>query len=95
MDDTERRITVFHALHDNPDRKNIIDLIQRLVLVYHLFIDAEEMFHTAIHLRLDVGIFHVLLYLLHNRIDKRFTGTFTKGYFFYKVIINIWFQIFK
>ena len=95
MDNTKCCITVFYGVHNDTHSKQIIDLVNGLVLVDHFLINTEEMFHTAIHLRLDVGIFHVLLYLLHNRIDKRFTGTFTKGYFFYKVIINIWFQIFK
>ena len=41
MDDTERCIAVFDGFHDDADRKEVIDLIQRLVLVDHLFVDAE------------------------------------------------------
>ena len=95
MDDTERRITVFHALHDNPDRKNIIDLIQRLVLVYHLFIDAEEMFHTAVYLGFDARIVHMFLDFIHNLMDKRLPGVLTECQFFGQFFVNLRLEIFE
>ena len=56
MDNTERCIAVFDGFHDNADRKEVIDLIQRLVLVDHLFVDAEEMLHSSIYLGYNGGL---------------------------------------
>ena len=47
MDDTKCRITVFYGIHDNTDRKQIINLIQGLILVDHLLIDAVQMLAAA------------------------------------------------
>ena len=60
MDHAQSRVTVFHRINDNTNRKQVIHLIQRLVLVHHLLIDTEEMLHTPVDLCLDVGILHML-----------------------------------
>ena len=60
MDHAQSRIAVFHRIHNDADRKQVIHLIQRLVLVHHLLIDTEEMLHTPVDLCLDVGILHML-----------------------------------
>ena len=85
----------YNRIYDNPDSKQVINLVDGLMLVLHLFVNAEEMLHTAVNLGLDVGILHVLLYLFHNSVDKFFSCTLTESNFFYKVIIDIRFQIFK
>jgi len=60
VDHAQRSITVFYRIDDDAHRKQIVYLIQCLVLVYHLFIYAEKMLHTSVNFCLDVGILHML-----------------------------------
>ena len=60
MDDTKCRITILDRLNDNTDGKKIIDLIDRLVLVDHLAVNAKEMLGTSLDVSLDTGPLHVL-----------------------------------
>ena len=66
MDDAKSRVAVFHRAYDDPHCKEVVDLIHRLVLVDHLFINTEEMLHTPAYLRFDVRVLHMLLYLFHD-----------------------------
>ena len=74
MNYTERRITVPHRLHDDTDRKQIIDLIDGLILVHHLTIDGEEVLHTTADLGIDAGLLDMLRYLGDNALDPGFSG---------------------
>ena len=93
MNHPQSGITVLYRLHQNSDRKQIIDLIQCLFLFDHLFIDAEEMLDPSFYIRLDTGIFHMLFYFRHNRLYIFFTNTFFIGYLRYQIIIYFRFQI--
>ena len=57
MDDAQRGIAVDDVIHQDPDREKIIDLVQSLVLLAHLFIDAEKMLDPSRDLVLDPGFF--------------------------------------
>ena len=60
VDHAERSIAVLHRVHDDAHRKQVIHLVQRLVLVHHLLVDTEEMLHPSVNLCIDVSILHML-----------------------------------
>ena len=53
MDDAQRRITDLDAVHDDSHSKQIVNLVESLVLIHHLLIDTEEMLHSSVHLGYD------------------------------------------
>ena len=72
VDHAQRRIAVLHRIHDDPHGKQIIDLIQRLILEHHFFVNAEKMLDPPIDLRMNVGIFHMLGNLCHDLLHELF-----------------------
>ena len=94
MNYAQRRITVLYRIHDNPHRKQIINLVQRLMLVFHFLIDTEKVFYTPIHLCFNPGTGNVLADLIHNALNVLFSGTLAHGNLIHQIIIDIRFQIF-
>ena len=74
MDYAERRIAVPHRFHDDTDRKQIIDLVDGLILVHHLTVDGEEVLHTAADLGIDARLLDMLRDLRDNVSDPGFSG---------------------
>lgn len=70
MDDPQRCVTILYSIYDDPHCKQIVYLIQGLILIYHLLIDAEEMFDPAVDLSMNAGIADVLPYLSNDLINK-------------------------
>ena len=70
VDDAERRIAVLDRVHDDADGEQVIDLVQGLALVHHLFVDAEEVLDSAVDLGLDPGLLDVLPHLLGNLLHE-------------------------
>ena len=95
MDHSQSRIAVLYIVHQDPDCKKIIDLINGLALIDHFFIDAEEMLDPSVHLSLDPRILHMLLYLFHNPVDKILSFTFFQGNLVYQIVVHIRLQVFK
>ena len=94
MDNTQGSVTVLYRIYNDAHCKQIINLIQRLVLVDHLSVDAEEMLHASVNLGLNAGLLHVGGNLINNALDKLLPGILTKGNLFRQVIVDIWLQIF-
>ena len=93
MNDTKCRITVLDCIHQNTDSKQVINLIDGLILVDHLLVDTEEMLDSSIHLCLDSGIIHMLLDLFYNIADKFLTLALTKCNLLNQIIIYVRFKI--
>ena len=70
MDQSKCRITILYSVHNNTHCKEIVDLIEGLFLVNHLFVNAEKMLHTAVHLAVDAVFQHTDGNLLHDVIYK-------------------------
>ncbi len=94
MDNAERRIAVHHRIHDDAHRKQVIDLINGLILVFHLFINAEKMLDTAVYLCFDSGARDMLSYLVHNRLDILLPNALADRNRVNQLIIGFRFQIF-
>ena len=95
MDHTQRRITVFYRFYYDTHSKQIIDLVNRLILIHHLLIDTEEMFDSSVNLRFNGCLIHMLLDLFDDIVYKLLSFTFTKSNFIHQIIVYIWFQIFQ
>ena len=72
MDHAQSCIAVLHRIHDDPYCKQVVYLIQRLVLVHHLLINTEEMLHSSVHLGLDMGVLHMMRNFCHDLLYKLF-----------------------
>jgi len=95
MDDAQRRVTVFHCVHDDADSEEIVHLIQRLVLVHHLLVDAEEVLHPSVHLCLDVGILHMLRHLGDDLLNEFLTLGLSGIQVLHKLIIDFRLVVFQ
>ena len=94
MDNTKHRVTVPYRLYQNPNCKQIVDLLDRLVLVQHLLINTEEMLDSAVDGKLDPGVFDMSADLLHDPLNVLFPLAFTDRDLIYQVVINLGLQIF-
>ena len=94
MDHAQGRVAVLHRIHDDPDREQVVDLIQRLVLVLHLLIDAEKMLDPAVQPGLDAGILHMLGNLFHDLADVSLPFASADGDLIHQVVIDLRLQIF-
>ena len=95
MDHTQRRITVLHAIHNDTDCKQVIDLIDGLILIFHLFVNTEEMFDTTIYFCLNAGRTDMLADLINDRLDIFLAHALTHGNLIHQIIIHFRFQIFE
>ena len=95
MDDTERRITVFDRINDDTHGKQIIDLVKRLILVDHLFVNAEKVLCPSVDLRLDSGCLDVLADRFYDLIDEFLTCILFQCNFFDQIVIDFRLQIFQ
>ena len=93
MNHTQCRIAVLHCLHNDTHSEEIIDLIQRLMLVLHLLVDTEKMLYTAIDFRIDPRIFNMFTDFIHNTLDIFFTDALTDSDLIHQIIIDIRLQI--
>ena len=95
MNNTKRGITVFDGIDNDPNGKQIKDLIQRLILADHLLIDAEKVLRPAFDLRLDLRLFDLLPHFFYQLTDIFIPDIFPKGNLSHKIIIRFRFQIFQ
>ena len=70
MNDSQSRITFRDRIDDDADRKEVIDLVDGLILIDHLLIDREKVLDPASHLTVDLRVRHVLFDVLHDPVDE-------------------------
>ena len=95
MNDTQGRIAILYRIHNNTHGKQIINLIDGLILILHFFVDAEEMLYAPVNLCFDAGIFNMLTDLIHNALDIFFADILAHRNFIHQIIISFRFQIFQ
>ena len=93
MNHTQCCITVLHSVHYDTHCKQVIDLIQSLVLIHHLLIDAEKVLDSSIYLSLDSCLIDVSFYFVYNSLYKLFPFYLTQCNLLYQIIVNIWLKI--
>ena len=94
MDNAQGAVTVLHRIHHNAYGKQIIYLVNRLILIFHFLIDTEKMFDAPVNLCLDSCIFNMLTYFIYNILDISFPLALADGNFIHQIIIYFRFQIF-
>ena len=94
VDNAQGAVAVFHRIHKDTHGKKVVDLIDGLVLIDHLFVYAEKMLDPSVHLGFDPGVVHVLLYLADDTVDEFFSFTFAESDLVHQIIVNLRFQIF-
>ena len=95
VNNTQGCIAVFYGIHFDPDGKEIIDLIQRPVLVHHLLIDAEIMFDAPVDFTLNLRFLHMLPDFLDHMHDEIVLGVFTCFDILYQLVEYIRLRIFQ
>ena len=70
VDLAEHFVALVHRADDDAHRRQVVDLIERLVLRRHLLIDGIEVLGTPEHLAVDVAFDEDLLDLFDDVIDK-------------------------
>ena len=95
MNHAQGRIAVLHGIHNNPHGKYIVNLIQGLILVDHLPVNAEEMLYPAIHLRLNLCLLDVFSDLIDNLFHKSFSCPLPEGNLIRQFLKNLRLQIFQ
>ena len=66
----EHLVTVSHVLNDYAHRRKVVDLLEGLVLIDHLFVDAVKMLRSAADLTVDTEVLERVAYLLAYLVDK-------------------------
>ena len=89
MDHSQGRVAVLYRVNDNTHGEQVVHLIQRLILVDHFFINAEEMFHAPVHLCLNVGVGHMPGNFRHDLLDKFFPLGLAGIQVFHELIVYI------
>ena len=84
----------YNRIYDNPDSKQVINLVDGLMLILHLFVNAEEMLDTTVNLSFDSRLFDVLGNLVHDSLNILFALAFAHRDLVHQIIINVRFEIF-
>ena len=93
MDHAQGRIAVLYRINDNPHRENIIDLIQRFMLIQHFLINTEEVLHPAFHFAFDLRVLHVAADFRFDLINEVFPGLAGQGDGLLQILIDLRLQI--
>ena len=64
------------GIHNDPDRKQVVDLVKRLALVDHLLVDTEEMLDPAVDTRFNTCIFDVHRHIINDLLYIAFAFDF-------------------
>ena len=95
VNDSQRSVTVFHRIYNDPDCEQIIDLIHGFILVDHLFIYTEEMFHSTVDFRLNVRIFHMSGDLIHDLLNELLSLCLSRIDLFHQIIEYFRLRVFQ
>ena len=93
MDHTQRRIAVLYRIHNNPHGKQVVNLVQRLLLVHHFLVNAEKMFRPAVNLGFNPRGLNMAFHIFHDVLHKSLALPLFQGNFFHQVIVDLRFQI--
>ena len=70
MNDSQCRITLLVVVYDNTDRKKVIDLVETLMLFYHLSVNTEKVFYSSVNGGCDPILNEFFIDLFHDLFNK-------------------------
>ena len=90
---TKRRIAVLDGIHDDADGEQIIDLVERFILIHHLLINAEKMLRASLNLCHDSRRLDMRAHFLHERLHVVIAHTLALVNLTHKVVVCLRLQI--
>ena len=66
MNDSQCRITLLVVIYDNTDSKKVIDLVETLMLFYHLSVNTEKMLYSSVNGGCDPILNEFFIDLFHD-----------------------------
>ena len=88
MHQPEHSVTVSDCLHYDPHRHQIEDLVQVLVLVFHLLVNAVKMLRATVYVVFDAYLIKRLLYLRHDLLDGFLTFLLALIHLFGELVVS-------
>ena len=70
MDLAEHLVALVHRADNDAHGGEVVDLVERLVLVLHLLVDGIEVLGAAEHLAVDVALLENAVDLLDHEVDE-------------------------
>ncbi len=95
MNDSQSCITIFHRINNNSHSKQIINLINILALVFHLFVNTKKMLHPPIYLCFNSSTRDMFRHLVHNILHVFFPCVLFESNLFHQIIVGFWFKVFQ
>ena len=93
MNYSQSRITVLDRIHFDPHRKQIVNLIQSLILIHHFLINAEKMLHPPVDLRLDAAPLNMTADFIDGLFDVSFPAYLLGVQGMFQFLVDIRLQI--
>ena len=94
MDDAKRRIAVLEGMHHNSDGEQVVDLIERLILIEHFLINAEKMLGAPVNLRLNSRIVNISLHIIHQAAQILVPLALTERHILHQLVVRLRLEIF-
>ena len=95
VDKTQYCIAVLDTVNDDPHSHKVKDLIQRLMLVFHFFIDAVKVFGTTVNIVVDIDVLQGIVDPFHYIIDGIFPLALALAHLFCQIIVGFRLQEFQ
>ena len=73
MDDAQGSVAILEGTGDDPDRGQVVDLVELFLLIVHLLVDAVEVFRAAGDLRFDLDFGQLAFEKADRLVDVPFT----------------------
>ncbi len=89
MDHAKRGVAVLHGIHNDTNRKQIIDLVYGFILVLHLLVNTKKVLDASVDLRFDTRISDMHADLVHNSLNITLPLALSDGNFIHQIIISL------
>ena len=95
MHQTQHSVAVLDAVHDDPHRHQVKDLIQRLMLKFHFLVYAVKVFGTTVNVVVDIDVLQGIVDPFHHVVDGVFPLILALAHLLRQVVIGLWLQEFQ
>ena len=83
-----------HGIDNDTNRKKIVNLVERFILVFHFLVDGEEMLYSSVDFGMNAGLTDMGPYFVDNALNILFAFRTARGDFIHQVIIGFRLQVF-
>ena len=82
-------IAILDRVHQHANGQQIIDFTELLVVTEHLFVNAVEVFRTALDFTANTSLFHCILQRFHGLVNHGLTLTAFGFYLLHQIIVYV------